>query len=190
MKKMHQALAGLGLAAAMLAGQSAFAESFQFSYRFNTGELVTGSFAGTLSGDLVSDISQLAVQIDGTAMTGPLNAFRYTSPGDHCPSCFSAVGAVASFDPMKNNFYFSNGDAETGAGVTNMFYVIPWPNGGGNPVATQALFNGNTINLYNGQYVAQNWQLAVVPEPTSLALMLLGLSAVAWRRSQTRRQAD
>ncbi len=174
----RQTLTKLGLACALLASSSAMATSFEFSYRFNTGEQVSGSFAGTLNGDLVSDISQLAVSIDGVAFTGPLQAFRYTQPGGNCGTCFEAVGALVSFDPMKNNFFFGNGNAATGLGVTNYFYVIPWPNGNNNPVATQGVINGTTINFFNGQYVPQNWVLTAVPEPASVLMLLVGLAAV------------
>ena len=92
---------------------------------------------------------------------------------------FEASGAVASFDPMKNNFLFSNGTVATGVGGTNAFYVIPWPNNGGaQPVATQGLINGTLINAYNGQYVPQNWVLTAVPEPASVSMLLVGLAAV------------
>ncbi|MCV2356007.1 PEP-CTERM sorting domain-containing protein [Paucibacter sp. B2R-40] len=179
MHRFLKACTGFSLAALLLAAGSAQAEDFQFSYRFNTGELVTGSFAGTLSGDMVSDISQLAVSINGVAFGGTLNAFSYTSPGNQCPSCFAATGAMASFNPLKNNFYFSDGNAVSGTGITNYFYVIPWPNGSDNPVASQAYINNTAINAYNGQYVPQNWILSAVPEPASIPMMLLGLAGIA-----------
>jgi PEP-CTERM motif len=181
---IRQALTSLGMASALLASGSAMADNFEFSYSFNTGEQVTGSFVGTLADDLVSDISQLAVSIDGVAFAGPLQAFRYTQPGGNCGTCFEASGAVVSFDPMENNFFFSNGNAATSFEVTNYFYVIPWPNPPRNNVpqnvATQGLINGTTINVFNGQYEPQNWMLtaAPVPEPASVSMLLVGLAAV------------
>jgi hypothetical protein len=191
-KTIRQTLTALGLTCALLASGSAMADNFEFSYRFNTGEQVTGSFAGTLAGDLVTDISQLAVSIDGVAFTGPLQAFRYTQPGGNCGTCFEASGAVVSFDPMKNNFFFSNGNVATGFEVTNYFYVIPWPNAPrdniAQNVATQGLINGTLINVFNGQYQPQNWVLTAtpVPEPASVSMLLVGLAAVL-SRSQRRR---
>lgn len=179
MHRFHKAVTGSALAALMLVNGAAQADDFQFSYRFNTGELVTGSFTGTRSGDMVSDIAQLSVSINGVAFGGAVSAFSYTSPGNQCPSCFSATGAMASFDPLKNNFYFSDGNAVSGTGITNYFYVIPWPNGGNNPVATQAYINNTSINAYNGQYVPQNWILSAVPEPASVLMMVLGLAGIA-----------
>lgn len=178
MHRFHKAFTGPALAGLLLVTGSAQADDFQFSYRFNTGELVTGSFTGTRSGDMVSDISQLSVSINGVAFGGEVKAFSYTSPGNQCPSCFSATGAVASFDPLKNNFYFSDGDAVSGSGISNYFYVIPWPNGSNNPVATQAYINNTSINAFNGQYVPQNWILSAVPEPSSVLLMMLGLGGI------------
>lgn len=185
---LRHTLTQLSLACALLASSSAMASNFEFSYRFNTGEQVLGSFAGTLDGDIVSDISQLAVSIDGVSFAGPLQAFRYTQPGGNCGTCFEAGGAVVSFDPMKNNFLFSNGNAATGEGVTNLFYVIPWPNGNNNPVATQGLINGTVINFFNGQYVPQNWVLTAVPEPASVAMLLAGLAAVLSQVKRSRSQ--
>lgn len=83
-------------------------------------------------------------------------------------------------------------DAKTSlSNYSNYFYIIPWPNGSNNPVATQFMSNNNYIDYYNGNFKAQNWTLTVtaVPEPSTWVLMLLGfggLGFAAARRNQER----
>lgn len=187
MSKHKHILTSLCLLASTIVAQPIHASTFKFSYVFNTGQVVTGSFSGDLSGDLVSNLSNISVSIDGLSLVG-LTAYSYTAPGSHCVTCYSASGAVASFDPLKNNFVFSNANLATGVGVTNYFYIMPWPNGAGNPVATQALLHGTYINYYNGQFIPQNWHLAAVPELQSGVMLIAGLTLIGIRRSS--RQAN
>jgi hypothetical protein len=65
---------------------------------------VTGSFAGTESGDSVTNITDISVAINGAEFSGPLTAWLYTDPGGKCGTCYANSGAYASFDPLKNNF--------------------------------------------------------------------------------------
>lgn len=184
----------LALATALTLGlaSSAAAKSYDFSYIFNTGQHVTGSFTGTAAaGGLVTNLTNVTASIDGTPLAGPLVAHGYTGysgpTGSNCgmASCFNGV-AVAAFDPAQNNFFFADYTAAAGFPGTNYFYIIPWNNGGSNQVATQAHFaDGSQINAYNGQYVAGNWSLSAdVPEPASWLLMIAGfaLTGVAARR--------
>ena len=54
---------------ALLASVSAHAETFDFSYTFNDGPVVTGSLEGTLVGDAVQNISNVHVALNGTSLT-------------------------------------------------------------------------------------------------------------------------
>ena len=89
-------------------------------------------------------------------------------PGTDCPTCWAAGGAVVSSNPLANNFAFIDAASPPGP-YTNYFYIIPWPNGDGNPVATQffgpgTYSAGNYINLYNGQFAPDNWSVVQIPE--------------------------
>lgn len=177
----------LASAAALLAANvvPGRAETFDFSYMFNTGDIISGSFSGTLSGDLVTNLTDINASLDGTPLNGPLLAFFYTDAGGQCATCWSSSGAVASFNPLLNNFLFADG------AFTNYFYIAPWPNGVGNPVATQYYGPSGYIDYYNGQYIPANWSLTAVPELPIWAAMLMGFVGLGvLRRGAARRSAS
>ncbi|MBV8682041.1 MAG: PEP-CTERM sorting domain-containing protein [Caulobacteraceae bacterium] len=179
-------------ACACLATGSASAAKFDFSYTFDTGDTVTGSFTGTLSGNDVTGLSNVTASFDGApfAGSGSLNMYAYTSAGSKCGSCYASSGAVASFDPDKNNFFLTDASlssVQDGA-ASQYFYLIPWPNG----AATEATqYNGPTglVDSYNGDFIEGNWSLtaASVPEPSAWVLMLVGIGAMGGALRSVRR---
>jgi len=167
----------LGSALAALVG-SAHATTFNFSYSFDsagtsTGGAVTitGSFEGTEIGDLISNITNASVAMNGRAYTGPLVA----TSGD-----FSA-SPVISTDLAKNDFAFydaafNNGFTISGGQAFAVNYAVL--DAGGN-----ALAGAESAN-------AAHWTLtaAAVPEPATYLLMAGGLAAIGFV-SRRRRQA-
>src|SRR5258705_7744519 len=106
---------------ALLASVSAQAETFDFSYTFGDGPVVTGSLQGTLVGDAVQNISNVQVALNGTAFTGTLNVAGW----DSGTALFDSP-AIVSTDASKNNFVFADADAanlNTG-NFTNLFEMI------------------------------------------------------------------
>ncbi len=161
----------LALAAAATAAQ---AETFAFSYTFAgdggaaSAYTITGTFNGTGPVTDITNITNVAASLNGVALNGPLYTWSYTAPGTDCPTCWAAGGAVVSSNPLANNFAFIDAASPPGP-YTNYFYIIPWPNGDGNPVATQffgpgTYSAGNYINLYNGQFAPDNWSVVQIPE--------------------------
>jgi len=158
--------------------------------------VIEGSFSGTLSSGDVTGLSNITAILDGVPLVGSGSLFAYSYTGNtpgNCSTCFSSTGAVASFDPTHNNFFFSdNASAATLAASTNWFYIIqPWYN---NPQTIAAQFYGVSypgtfIDHYNGQYVPGNWSMtAAVPEPSTWAMMILGffgLGFIAYRRKNS-----
>jgi hypothetical protein len=195
-------------ALAIIAGSNGIANAtvYDFSYKVGlpdpgnpnvnplyVGSVISGSFIGTQigAGPDVSIGSVISVSFNSNPLSGPLSAWQYTAPGAQCSTCWALGGAVASFNPLNNNFLFIDSNLPGFTGYTNYFYVAPWPNGGGNTVATQFL-SGPTgfVHLYNGEYVAASWTLSAVPEPSTWAMMLLGFAGIGFMAYRRKNKAE
>jgi PEP-CTERM motif len=177
-------------AAALLAACSgaAQASTYDFSYTFTDGQEVTGALDGTLSGDLVTDISNVSVDFKGTAFNGPLfiGSFDSSSGG----FTYAANSAVVSTNAALNNFVINDSNDPFNNNSTNSFYYF---NG-----ATPDLLGSHEANVstnagpsdYDNDQTSGigQWSLtpAPVPLPAALPLMIsgLGLLAAAKRRRQ------
>jgi hypothetical protein len=97
-----QRFAALSTIALSCAAASCYGDLFDFSYVFGPGSLgsgtvATGVFDGTANGDLINNISNVALFIDGSSL-GPIfhsENFEGTGP------------AVVSFDGAQNDFVFA-----------------------------------------------------------------------------------
>jgi hypothetical protein len=173
--------AALSGAAALMAvaAAPANAATYQYAYTFDTGDTATGFFTGTGPITDITNISNVSLKIDGAPIAG-VAAYMYTGymgpSGPNCDSCYTASGAVVSSNPLAENFLFDNG--------SEYFYIIPWNNGAGNQVATQAVGPNGVIDYYNGQYIPANFSVTAVPEASTWALMLagFGLAGASLRR--------
>jgi hypothetical protein len=207
MLKLSSLAKAIGVAA-VVASTSANATLYNFSYTFvesgqaggaviNNGAVITGSFDGTGPISLVTNISNIHASLNGGPSVELFNwSYTPTPPGSNCgdPSCFTSGGAVASSNPLLNNFVFSNATTNAELAASSYFYIIqPWNNGPGNTIAAQFANGGSPnsyIDLYNGQYVPSNWSLtAAVPEPSTWAMMLLGFAGVGFMAYRRRNQS-
>lgn len=155
---------------AVLASVSAHAETFDFSYTFGDGPVVTGSLEGTLVGDVVQNISDVHVALNGTAFTGILNVSGWNAG----TSMFDSTATVSK-DATKNNFVFADANATNvnEGNYTNLFEMIATDPSANGVFATNAKINGD-----NGAFdLAPNgsWSLAPVPLPAGFLLFSSGL---------------
>jgi hypothetical protein len=153
------------------------ATTYDFSYAWGNGDHISGSFTGTGPLSDVTDISDISASFNGTPL-GTLYNYYYTAPGTDCPSCFAAGNAMASSNALNNNFLFGNSPVL--GSVTAYFYIIPWPNGTGNPEAVQ-FYNGSYYaggTDYNGNLIPANWHLSEVPLPSTWLMLLSGFAAL------------
>jgi hypothetical protein len=173
-------------AAAVLAACSgaAHASTFDFSYTFGDGQLLTGSLDGTLSGELITDISNVSINFDHTTLSGTLYAGTFDSATSTYN--YSMNAAVVSTNAALNNFIFADSNDPGANNVTNWFYFV---NGltpsGANGQEVEAA-NVNTGDIAFDNPGSGQWSLRPVPVPAALPLMVSGLGflAGAMRRRQ------
>ena len=178
MKKLPIAIA----AVASLSGP-AYAGHFTFSEAMGGGKTVTGSFDGTASGNLITDLSNISVTADGTAYTenGALGAISWAD-FENGAGFDTAGSAVLSFDGTQNDFFFFNS-------TTNNFFH-------GRTGESDASFNYITFQFLSAGPGAHMIITAAddaggdtggVPESASWALMLCGFGAVGGAMRARRR---
>jgi hypothetical protein len=185
-------LATAVVAGTMAAGHRANASTYDFSYTFGPGEFVSGSFVGTASGGLITDLTDIQASYNGVAFTGPLEALAYvpTSPNCGADSCFKTTGATASLTNVSDdNFVFTNTPLLSTS--SNWFYVIqPWNNGPANSIATQYYKGGsqtdpsNFVNYFNGDFVAQSLSITATPLPSTWTMLIAGFAGLIFFASR------
>ena len=186
MKSIFRTLAVAFSLFASFAAHANGVATFDFTYTFDSGQVITGSFNGIENGNLIGDLSNISVSLNGVPFngSGSLFASSYTAPGSDCSTCWASGGGVVSVNGLQSNFLIIDSNYPTTGTYSNYFYVIPWPNGS-QPNATQAVTpSAGIIDYYNGTYNAANWSVrevaAPVPEPETLAMLALGLVLVAF----------
>jgi hypothetical protein len=144
--------------------------TFSMSNGVNT---ASGSFEGKADGNLITDLSNISVALNGTEISGSGNLYsaQYVENG-----YYWAHGAVVSFDGKENNFLFANSDLTIGDyGFTGYLYSLSWYN--------QSYAYVNNVSMYlPGQATSYAWQVtevSEVPEPGSLALIGFGIAGLA-----------
>jgi hypothetical protein len=174
---MNMGKIGLAVCSAALMSGAASATSFTFTDLLGT-QVVTGSFDGTLSGNLITNLSNISVFINGNPFNG--NGSLYASSHNLVPPDWSSGGATASLDGTQNNFLFIDADYPNDNDFSNYYYSV--------------YFLDNSGTSIGGTGTVQNFSATVVddpsaaPEGASWAMMLGGfglIGAVMRKRRST-----
>jgi hypothetical protein len=179
---MNKLLRILACASLLTAGAAARAATFEFSYTQLDNTVVSGTFDGTASGNLITGLSNFSAFVNGVGFANNGNLYIYGGPA----TGLAPGQGLVSFNGLATDIAVA--DANLFSGAARSLLLIGGFNGG----ATDAI-NYNTPDLNggegNGDYSASRWHLAevtaAVPEPASYAMLLGGLAlmgAVARRR--------
>ncbi|MBV8122617.1 MAG: PEP-CTERM sorting domain-containing protein [Paucibacter sp.] len=204
MKFIKTAALGAALSLSALAAQAQ--TTFNFAYTFdpaNAGTVtnnptqvvtITGSFTGTEVGNLISNISNISVALNGTSFAGPLMVEAFDNTGN----ISDTVAPVVSTNVALSNFVFVDADVAAGGNPSNYFLIATLPDSNGVMAPEAFAVNTNTVDsngnaLSGDERAASNahWTVtavSAVPEPSTYVLMAAGLGLVGLRL-QRRRQA-
>jgi hypothetical protein len=177
------------VAAAVISLSATFAAQastlYDYSYTFGSGAKVTGSFDGDADGNIISNLSNITAYVDGVALSGSGSLYASHSTSNTFKG-WSSGGGIVSFDGTENNFLFIDSNYPVDQFFTNFVFMIPYDGSNTNyAVASTENFNVLSIDFTSAGYTPYSsgrWAVTAVPEPTSVALLGLGLFGFAASR--------
>lgn len=169
-------LLGLGL----IAGPT-YGITYNYSYAFNDGTIVSGSLNGDPNGNFVEHVTDVTVFFNGTAMSGTVFAFGYDGYTWNGPP-------VVSFDARQNNLIFMNSDWPHGDYSANEYIWMMnydyihilgdfWSHANAVPLGIYAV---------DRPTVQAQWSLTAVPDGgLTFAMLGMGIAGLASIRRQS-----
>lgn len=143
---------------------------------------VTGTFNGDANGDLITNLTNVTVAINGIAINGSGNLFANSDQQGH----WVTGSAQASFSGAGNNFgFFDINYTGSGSGATAISYFDSIQGTGGDPTYFWSQgYNSLPINSPTDVHSsiplnAQTWSVslapAAIPLPPAVTLFMSGL---------------
>jgi MYXO-CTERM domain-containing protein len=129
---------------------SAYGGAFNFSYTFRSGDFATGSFDGTQNGNLITEISNVTLAINGSSIT-PVFSYSWTLPLPATNSLENG-GVVVSVDGTQNNFIFMDSEwINGGSHYSAYFFSKSSPAAFGYPKYAEAGLTKSPYRLAGGE---------------------------------------
>jgi hypothetical protein len=157
------------------------ATSFNYSYTFDDNKIVSGSFTGTASGNLITNLSNITLSYNGIDYMSSFYSYDF----------HGKPGGTASFDGLQNSFNFADSvNPATPTSWTVLFYSLP---GGTAIQSSNESFAQNIITgESNTSTIGAKWLVTPqggtpVPTPEPGTIMLMGsgvLGMLGFRRRQ------
>ena len=149
------------------------AASYEYSYSFRNGEVVSGIFNGDLNGNLITNLSGMTINI----------SLPYRPPasflGNEPLSSFKALkgiswdiekGGVASLDGKRNSFAFVDPNNSL-----NFLYAYSL----GELEDNAIMLRRDNENIFlSDSYKVDNWKVSLIPEASHFSMLLAGLTLI------------
>ncbi len=98
------------------------ANVFEFSYKFtDTNDIISGYFSGTANGDLITNLSDITLYLDGTAIPTDSSGSMYNASLQN--GVYQLGNAQLSFDGLQNNAIFVDIAGGFGSAIPNAEFV-------------------------------------------------------------------
>jgi hypothetical protein len=169
------------IAITLIIGTFANATTFEFSYTFKDGLVVSGTFDGTANGNVVTGISNASLYLNGTNIGKNLSVYSFQDGSDF----WYNITAVATFNGDGTNIIIADGYRF--ASAENYFTIRAYgtpssPTYYANLYSPEHYYNWSKSEMA-GSTIREGWHLAAVgavPEPETYAMLLAGLGLVTF----------
>jgi hypothetical protein len=185
----------LGLLAVLTFSPNSFA-AIEYNYGFNLNGIdISGSFKGDASGDLISNISNIVINVNGAALDPGQTYFSNWKIPDL--GQFQSGGGIISFSGLRNNFGWFNVDYPNNLNYNSALIFAPTSP---SDFHSTAIISNISIGLFSSAYYfsspINNWsvtQASLVPLPPSIIMFasgLFGFAALRRKANQVQVQLD
>lgn len=182
------------IAVALAGSAVAGAATYDFSYTFTDGQVVSGSLNGTSTdgGQTVTNISNLQVELNGIAFDGGVGPLQLNAWNTTTGSFDDTTPVVLSSNASLNNFSISDVDAAVNTSPDYEFVFQNDPALGGRSVVAANFLQSDAFSGPGATQLAIDgsaggtWTLTPVPLPAALPLLLSGLGVFGFTRRRAR----